>query len=84
MKRQDVIENIIIKQNPFIEGLKITEGKIKSIFEIFGNKCLLILDGLDEHAFGTNDDVFKIIRGIKYLNCNHVLTVRARLSLFFL
>ena len=76
VKQDDVIENIIIQQNPFIEGLKVTKGKIKNILETFGSGCLLILDGLDEHAFGTNDDVFKIIRGVKYLNCNIIVTSR--------
>ena len=76
VKRHDTIENIIIQQNHFIEGLKITQGKIKSILETFGNRCLLILDGLDEHALGTNDDVLQIIRGVKYLNCNIIVTSR--------
>ena len=76
VKRQDVIENIIIEQSPFIKGLNITEGKIGSILKNYGSKCLLILDGLDEHALGTNDDVFKIIRGEKYLTCNTIVTSR--------
>ena len=76
VKKRDVIENIIIQHNPFIEGLKIGEGKIRSILELFGNRCLLILDGLDEHALGTNDDVFKIITGKKHLTCNIIVTSR--------
>ena len=42
----------------------------------FGNRCLLILDGLDEHALGTNQDVLKIIRGEKLLSCNIIVTSR--------
>ena len=33
VKRQDVIENIIIEQSPFIKGLNITKGKIGSILK---------------------------------------------------
>ena len=76
VKPQDVIENIIIKQNPFIAGLNITERKIDTILKTFGTKCLLILDGLDEHALGTNRDVFKIIRGKQCLDCNIIVTSR--------
>ena len=59
VKPQDVIESIIMKQNPYIVGLNITERKIEGILKTFGSKCLLILDGLDEHALGTNEDVSK-------------------------
>ena len=76
VKPQDVIESIIIKQNPYIVGLNITERKIESILKTFGSKCLLILDGLDEHALGTNEDVSKIIRGEKCLDCNIIVTSR--------
>ena len=34
------------------------------------------LDGLDEHALGTNKDVSKIIRGEKCLDCNIIVTSR--------
>ena len=51
---------MIIKQLPALQGLHVTKEKIASIFETFGNKCLIILDGLDESAFGQNEDVLKI------------------------
>ena len=76
VKAGDIIENVIIKQNPFMMGLKITEQKLRSILESFGEKCLLILDGLDEHALRSNEDVLSIIRGQKYLKCNIILTSR--------
>ena len=76
----DIIENVIIEQNPFITGLKISEKKLENIFETFGNRCLLILDGLDEHALGTNADVLKIIKGKKILNCSIVLTSRPHIT----
>ena len=46
----DAVENVIVQQNPFIRGLSITEKRLKGILDTFGNKCLIILDGLDEHA----------------------------------
>ena len=76
VKPGDAVENVIVQQNPFIGGLHITEKRLKGILDTFGNKCLIILDGLDEHALGTNKDVLKIIRGERCLNCNIIVTSR--------
>ena len=76
VKPGDIIENVIIEQNPHMEGLKISPQKLHNILESFGNRCLLILDGVDEHTLGTNQDVLKIIKGQKCLNCNIVVTSR--------
>ena len=76
VKPGDIIENIIIKQNPYMKGLEITEQKLRDVLRLFGRECLLILDGLDEHAVGTNEDVLSIIRGEKYLKCNIIVTSR--------
>ena len=76
VKPQDVIENVIIKQNPYIAGLNITERKIEVILTKYGSRCLLILDGLDEHPLGSNKDVVKIINGEKCLDCNIIVTSR--------
>ena len=70
------IENIIIDQVPPLEALEIGERKLKDILDFFGHKCLIILDGLDEHDLGTNDDVRKVIEGRKLLRCNILLTSR--------
>ena len=72
----DAIENVIVDQTPVLEGLDITGSKIKTILETFGPRCLLILDGLDEHALGQNEDVVKIMKGQKYLFCNVIVTSR--------
>ena len=76
VKPGDAIENVIIKQNPYMKGLDLTEHKVRGILQLLGNRCLLILDGLDEHALGTNEDVLSIIRGEKYLKCNIIVTSR--------
>ena len=72
------IENIIIDQTPVIEGLGVDEPKLKSILDGFGNKILLIFDGLDEHDLGRNEDVKKIVEGRKLLHCNFLLTSRTQ------
>ena len=76
VKPEDTIENAIIMQTPELEGMRVTKELLSGILEKFGNQCLLILDGLDEHALGQNEDVHKIIRGAKCLNCNVFLTSR--------
>ena len=72
----DAIENVIIDQTPVLEGLEITGAKIAKILKQFGPRCLLILDGLDEHALGQNEDVIRIMKGQKYLFCNVIATSR--------
>ena len=70
------IENVIIEQNSYMKGLKIKDRMLQNILETFGNRCLLILDGIDEHVLGTNLDVLKIIRGENLLSCNIIVTSR--------
>ena len=70
------IHNIIIEQNPYMKGLKITNCRIENILETFGHRCLLILDGLDEHALEWNQDILSIIRREKLLTCNIIVTSR--------
>ena len=72
----DAIENVIIDQIPVLEGLDVTGPKIAKILKQFGPRCLLILDGLDEHALGQNEDVIRIMKGQKYLFCNVIVTSR--------
>ena len=80
VKPGEAIENVIIKQTPALEGMSVTEEKLASILETNGHQCLLILDGLDEHDLGKNEDVLKIIKGAKYLRCNVVQTSRPHSS----
>ena len=80
MKPGESIENVIISQRPELEGMNVTQRKLKSLFETFGNRCLLFLDGLDEHALGQNEDVLRIIRGQKLLYCNVIISSRPHTS----
>ena len=70
----DAIENVIIAQNPALQGLGVSKQKIKDILETFGKRTLLILDGLDEHVLGQNKDVCEIVEGRKLLCCNILMT----------
>ena len=72
----EAIENIIIQQHPFLQGLNVSPRKVRVMFEMFGSRCLLILDGLDEHGLGQNQDVLRNIRDEKLLNCGVVVSSR--------
>ena len=49
---------------------------MKRILEKFGSRCLLVLDGLDEHALGQNEDVISIFKNRKHPNCKVIVTSR--------
>ena len=70
------IESIIMEQNSFLNSIKVTQSKLKSILETYGSSCLIIFDGFDEHDFGTNTDLVAIVKGEKYPNFNIILTSR--------
>ena len=76
VKPGDSIENAIIQQTPILEGLHVKQDQLTGILETFGNKCLLILDGLDEHAGGQNGDVFQIVKCQKFPRCHVLVTSR--------
>ena len=76
VKPGDPIENIIIQQNPELEGLNVTQEKLKALLDRFSNRILIILDGLDEHRLGQNKDVLKIIKNQMLLDCRIVVSSR--------
>ena len=76
VKPGEAIENVIINQTPLLEGNHVTPDKVKRILEKFGPRCLLVLDGLDEHALGQNEDVISIFKNRKYPNCKVIVTSR--------
>ena len=76
VKPHETIENVIVRQTPELEGNHVTPDKVKKILEKFGSQCLLILDGLDEHALGKNKDVVKIIENRMLPNCKVIVTSR--------
>ena len=69
VKPGDTIEKVIIQQNSELEGLQISQQKLKAVFDRYSHRILVILDGLDEHGLGQNEDVLKIIKNQKLLNC---------------
>ena len=72
----DAIENIILQQTPPLEGMNVTQNKLKKILDTFGHRCLIIFDGLDELPTKSNEEIVKIIRGKNKLFCNIFLTSR--------
>ena len=72
----DLIENAIILQNPELEGLDVSQQKLKALLNRFSSRILIILDGLDEHGLGQNGDVLKLIRNQKLLGCPILISSR--------
>ena len=76
VKPQKAIEDVILQQNSELVGLGLSQKKLSTILAKFSDRCLLILDGLDEHGLGKNEDVLKIIRDEKLLKCGIVVFSR--------
>ena len=76
VKPGEAIEDVIVSQVPTLRGNNVTPDKIGRIFQRFGPRCLIVLDGLDEHALGQNKDVVSIIDGSKYPDCKVIVTSR--------
>ncbi len=70
IERPLTIERAIMQQNSFIEGLDITEDKLRKMLHAFSSQCLLILDGLDEHGPHMNTDALEVIEGRRLLQCS--------------
>ena len=76
VKPGDPIESVVIQQNPELEGLGVSQQKMKVLLNRYSGRILIILDGLDEHGLGQNDDVLKIIKNQKLLNCRILVSSR--------
>ena len=76
VKPGDPIEKVIMQQNPELEGLGVSQQKLKALLNRYSSKILIILDGLDEHGLGQNGDVLKMIRNQKLLGCPILISSR--------
>ena len=76
VKPGEAIENVIINQTPELVGNHVTPDQVKRVLEKFRSRCLLVLDGLDEHALGQNKDVVGIIQNRTLPNCKVIVTSR--------
>ena len=72
----DTIENATKQQNPELEGLGVSQQKLKALLNRYSSRILIILDGLDEHGLGQNGDVLKIIESQKLLGCPILISSR--------
>ena len=75
-KPGETIENIIIQQTPIVEALNIGQKRLRSILEDLGSRCLIILDGLDEHDLQKSPKIADVIIGRQLLGCNIFVTSR--------
>ena len=75
VKPSDVLENVIIQQMPSSVVGDLTKAKLRAMLETFGSRCLLILDGYDEHD-GFNDHVRKIVENKSLDKCHIILSSR--------
>ena len=71
LRSNDTFEDVIIRQNEILRD-EISPEQLRSIFETFGNHCLLILDDLEE--FGQHVDISNIIEGNILKKCNFIVT----------
>ena len=76
VRPQEKIENIIIHQHPILKATHVKPSRVKQILENFGDRCLIIFDGLHEHALGKNQEVSETISGKKLPLCNIIVTSR--------
>ena len=76
VKPGDFIEDAIVQQTRIFQKRHIEKKKLINILEHFGHRCLLILDGYDECALGQNEKLIDILSGLKFKNCNIILTSR--------
>ena len=76
VKLCDSIESVIVQQNHELEGLDVSQQKLKVLLNKYSNRILIILKGLDEHGLGQNEDVLKMIKDQKLLNCRLVVSSR--------
>ena len=74
------IENAIIAQTPPLRAIGITPKTLKRFLDRHGNKCLLILDGYDEHSLGKNNKIVEIIETKNLFYCNVVVTSRPHIT----
>ena len=76
VKPGDFIEDAIVQQTRKFQKKQIERKNLSNILEHFGHRCLLILDGYDECALGQNEKLIDILSGLKFENCNIILTSR--------
>ena len=76
VKPGDPIEKVIMQQHPELDGIGVSQQKLKALLNRFSNRILIIFDGLDEHRLGQNKDVLKIIKNQKLLDCRILVSSR--------
>ena len=70
----DAIENVIIDQYPVLESLNVSKQKVRHILENYGNRILIILDGLDEYEPDGNGNLYPVFKGKILKGCSVLVT----------
>ena len=68
----------IVNQLPGLTGLDGRGHSLKQLLDNFGERCLIIVDGLDEIGPKKNKDISKTTQGEKLRHCHIVVTWRPR------
>ena len=75
-KSGKTIENLIIQQTSVVAALHIGEKRLRGMIESLGSRCLIILEGLDEHDIQKSPHIANVISGRQLLGCNLFVTSR--------
>ena len=84
----DPIEHIIIRQNyqtfesKRFRDYLVPKETFRTILERFGGRCLIILDGLNEHDVKNNKDLIDIINDNSFLHCNFIFITTSSMAKF--
>ncbi len=79
VKPGDLLENIIIDQNPSLEAENINSQRIRNILTNHAEKCLILLDGFDEMPEGVSA-IKRLIEKREFSKCNFILSSRPNSS----
>ena len=75
VKPDQTIEDILMQQCPSLRQQGVGPHDVRQLFDKFGEKCLIILDGFDEFD-GKNASVMELIAGDYLPQCSVLLTSR--------
>ena len=73
MRQRDTIEDVIFRQHNALRN-ETAQQKLRSILDKFGNRCLLILDDLEQCVLGQGKYISDILEGKILPNCNFIVT----------
>ena len=70
------IEDVLIQQCPSLRQQGVGPHDVRQLLDKFGEKCLIIVDGVDEFGPQKNKNVMALIRGEVFPQCSLLMTSR--------